>query len=124
MEFFFVIVFILRNPTLYSMMFCPECGKLMKSKDGQLCCSQCGYKETITAENKEQMKKVAYMQENDILIVEEGADIGTKPTCAIKCPNCGHNIAEWWLRQLRSADESEVRFFRCTKCKYTWREYD
>ncbi|MRR35944.1 transcription factor S, partial [bacterium] len=33
-------------------------------------------------------------------------------------------IAYWWLRQLRSADESEVRFFRCTKCSRTWREYD
>ena len=106
------------------MMFCPTCGKLMKSKDGQLCCSKCGYTETITAENKEQMKKVAYMQENDILIVEEGADIGTNPTIEIKCPNCGHGLAEWWLRQLRSADESEVRFFRCTKCRHTWREYD
>jgi DNA-directed RNA polymerase subunit M len=28
------------------------------------------------------------------------------------------------LRQLRAADESEVRFFRCTECKHTWRQYD
>ncbi|HJJ42601.1 MAG TPA: transcription factor S [Methanocorpusculum sp.] len=108
------------------MMFCPKCGKLMKSKDGSMVCPnpECGYSEKISTEEKEQMKKIAYMQENDILIVEEGSDIGTKPTIAIKCPNCGHGLAEWWLRQLRSADESEVRFFRCTKCKYTWREYD
>ncbi|HID27364.1 MAG TPA: transcription factor S, partial [Methanosarcinales archaeon] len=26
--------------------------------------------------------------------------------------------------QLRSADESETRFFRCTECGKTWREYD
>lgn len=120
----FIRVFNFVKPIEYSMMFCPSCGKLMRSKDGLLCCSKCGYSETITAENKEQMKKVVYMQESDILIVEEGMDIGTKPTTAVKCPNCGHNIAEWWLRQLRSADESEVRFFRCTKCKHTWREYD
>ncbi|MHC1565666.1 MAG: transcription factor S, partial [Candidatus Syntropharchaeales archaeon] len=25
---------------------------------------------------------------------------------------------------LRAADESEVRFFRCTECGATWREYD
>ncbi|MDD5025512.1 MAG: transcription factor S, partial [Methanoregula sp.] len=25
---------------------------------------------------------------------------------------------------LRAADESEVRFFRCTKCDHTWRQYD
>jgi len=46
------------------------------------------------------------------------------PTTNSRCPECGNNIAYWWLRQLRSADESEVRFFRCTKCSRTWREYD
>ena len=105
-------------------MFCPKCGKLMKSKDGKLTCAKCGYAEEISSAEKEHMKKVAYMQENDILIVDDDMEIETKPTCAIKCPNCGHGIAEWWLRQLRSADESEVRFFRCTKCKHSWREYD
>ena len=50
--------------------------------------------------------------------------MATLPTIAIRCPECGHDIAEWWLRQLRSADESEVRFFRCVKCRHTWREYD
>jgi DNA-directed RNA polymerase subunit M len=25
---------------------------------------------------------------------------------------------------LRAADESEVRFFRCTECSHTWRQYD
>jgi DNA-directed RNA polymerase subunit M len=96
----------------------------MKSKDGKLTCRKCGYAEDISSAEKEQMKKIAYMQENDILIVDDDIEIETKPTCSIKCPNCGHRIAEWWLRQLRSADESEVRFFRCIKCKYTWREYD
>jgi DNA-directed RNA polymerase subunit M len=106
------------------MMFCPKCGKLMKAKDGSLCCTKCGYTEVISAAGKENMKKVSYMQESDILIVDDDMAIETKPTCSIKCPSCGHGTAEWWLRQLRSADESEVRFFRCTKCKHTWREYD
>ncbi|MCK5109548.1 MAG: transcription factor S, partial [Methanosarcinales archaeon] len=41
-----------------------------------------------------------------------------------RCEECGNTTAYWWLRQLRSADESETRFFRCTKCGRTWREYD
>jgi DNA-directed RNA polymerase subunit M len=106
------------------MMFCPKCGKLMKSKDGKLTCRKCGYAEEISSAEKEQMKKVAYMRENDILIVDDDLEIETKPTCAMKCPSCSHGIAEWWLRQIRSADESEVRFFRCVKCKHTWREYE
>jgi DNA-directed RNA polymerase subunit M len=62
--------------------------------------------------------------EKEIVIVEEEDQIATLPTCPVKCPKCGHNLAFWWLRQLRSADESEVRFFRCLSCDHTWREYD
>ncbi|MCK4973458.1 MAG: transcription factor S, partial [Candidatus Heimdallarchaeota archaeon] len=29
-----------------------------------------------------------------------------------------------WMVQTRSADESPTRFFRCTACGETWREYD
>ena len=68
-------------------MFCPTCGKLMKSKEGKLCCAKCGYTEEISFAEKEQMKKVAYMQENDILTVDEDMVIEKKPTCPTKCPN-------------------------------------
>jgi DNA-directed RNA polymerase subunit M len=29
----------------------------------------------------------------------------------------------WWMLQTRSADEATTQFFRCTKCKHTWRNY-
>jgi len=29
----------------------------------------------------------------------------------------------WWTQQTRSSDEPETRFYRCMKCKKTWREY-
>jgi len=56
--------------------------------------------------------------------VIEGENVKTLPTTNVVCPACGNREAYWWLRQLRAADESEVRFFRCTKCGKTWREYD
>jgi len=63
--------------------------------------------------------------ENEITIVDdEETNIKTLPTIQIKCPKCENNLAFWWLRQLRAADESEVRFFRCTECGHTWRQYD
>jgi DNA-directed RNA polymerase subunit M len=62
--------------------------------------------------------------EKEIIFFDEEQEVATKPTFAIKCPECEHNLAFWWMRQLRSADESEVRFFKCVKCGYTWREYD
>jgi len=94
----------------------------MISTGGQLKCKRCGYLRNIGKDDN--LKKRTEIVKRDIVIVEDYEQVITKPTTAIKCPKCSHNLAEWWLRQLRSADESEVRFFRCTACKHTWREYD
>jgi transcription factor S len=93
------------------------------SSAGQLKCRKCGYIRKI--EGTDQMKKTVDRKENEITIVEEdGESIKTMPTIQIRCPKCDNNLAIWWLRQLRAADESEVRFFRCTECGHTWRQYD
>jgi len=93
------------------------------SSGGQLKCRKCGYVRKI--ECTDQMKKTKDRTENEIMIVDdEDSKIKTMPTIQIKCPKCGNNLAIWWLRQLRAADESEVRFFRCTECDHTWRQYD
>lgn len=104
-------------------MFCPECKSLMMSSGGQLKCRKCGYIRKI--ESTDNMTKKRERIEKEIMIVDdEGEKIRTLPTIQIKCPKCGNNLAFWWLRQLRAADESEVRFFRCTECSHTWRQYD
>mgnify|MGYP002372998884 CR=1 FL=1 len=104
-------------------MFCPECKSLMMSSGGQLKCRKCGYIRKI--ESTDNMTKKRERIEKEIMIVDdEGEKIRTLPTIQIKCPKCGNNLAFWWLRQLRAADESEVRFFKCTECDHTWRQYD
>ncbi len=104
-------------------MFCPECKSLMMSSGGQLKCRKCGYIRKI--ESTDNMTKKRERVEKEIMIVDdEGEKIKTLPTIQIKCPKCGNNLAFWWLRQLRAADESEVRFFKCTECDHTWRQYD
>ncbi|MCU0632652.1 MAG: transcription factor S [Methanolinea sp.] len=103
-------------------MFCPECRSLMISSAGQLKCRKCGYIRKIGKDDQMLIKKER--REREIVIVEEEGSIRTLPTIAAKCPKCEHNLAFWWLRQLRAADESEVRFFRCVECGHTWREYD
>ena len=50
-------------------------------------------------------------------------DTDTHPKIKAKCEKCGHGIALYWTQQTRGADEPETRFFRCTKCGFTWREY-
>ncbi|MCD6114052.1 MAG: transcription factor S, partial [Thermoprotei archaeon] len=41
-----------------------------------------------------------------------------------ECPKCGNREAYVWMMQTRAADEPPTRFYRCTKCGYTWREYE
>lgn len=103
-------------------MFCPHCKSLMISSAGQLKCKRCGYIRDITG--ADQMTIEEKRSEKEIIFFDEEQELATKPTFSIKCPECEHNLAFWWMRQLRSADESEVRFFKCVKCGYTWREYD
>lgn len=76
----------------------------------------CGYtqKEGSTAIS-EKVK-----QQKNIEIVEE---METKPVVDAACDKCDHNKAYFWSMQTRAADEPETRFFKCVKCKHTWREY-
>jgi transcription factor S len=106
-------------------MFCPECKSMLMSSGGQLKCRKCGYIRKIGDTDQNKMTRKTDRTENEITIVDdEDEDIKTMPTIQIKCPKCENNLAIWWLRQLRAADESEVRFFRCTACGHTWRQYD
>lgn len=109
----------------YYTMFCPECKSMLISSGGQLKCRKCGYNRKIVDTDQKQMSRTVDRKEKTITIVDdEEEDLKTMPTIQIKCPKCDNNLAIWWLRQLRAADESEVRFFRCTKCDHTWRQYD
>ena len=47
-----------------------------------------------------------------------------RSTATTVCPKCGHDKAYYEMKQIRSADESETRFFECVDCNYKWREND
>jgi DNA-directed RNA polymerase subunit M len=105
------------------MEFCPKCKSIMVPKEGLLTCRACGFEKA-----KDQLVKKKHVHEisrnaRQMLVIESESDEG-KPTIKAHCAECGNDKAYWWLRQLRSADESEVRFFRCIACGFTWREYD
>lgn len=103
-------------------MFCPKCGALLRPKDKGakkvLYCS-CGFtklpEEGDSAEIKEKFDSVKKIE-----IVE---NIEVNPKIKITCDKCGNTIAYYWTQQTRGADEPETRFFKCTKCSHTWREY-
>jgi DNA-directed RNA polymerase subunit M len=93
---------------------------MMMPKDGMMVCRKCGHKIERTV-GESMVSKTKQLDRVVPVLEQESSGL---PTTNSRCPECGNNIAYWWLRQLRSADESEVRFFRCTKCSRTWREYD
>lgn len=86
-------------------------------KDGKFVCRKCGHEE----EGRESFVIESRRNDNEIPVIEE--KIETLPKTNIVCPNCGNTEAYWWIRQMRAADEPETRFYRCTKCGKTWREY-
>lgn len=101
-------------------MFCDKCGGMMLPQGSKLVCTKCNDEKEIL--NREEFKLIqGNKKTRKLLILDE--EVRTLPTTRAECPKCGNMKAEWWLLQTRKADESETRFFRCTKCKFTWREY-
>jgi DNA-directed RNA polymerase subunit M len=108
------------------MQFCKKCGSLMlpkKEEEGVfLVCTSCG--NAVKAEGTEEYKlpKKVEKKAEEIMVVE-GEVKPALPTAQVRCPKCGHSVAYWWMRQTRAGDEPATRFYRCTKCAHTWREY-
>jgi|Deesub1362A_J573_1020465.scaffolds.fasta_scaffold02842_11 DNA-directed RNA polymerase subunit M len=100
------------------MEFCPKCKSLMIPCEEGMKCRKCGF----VKPKKSKLVTTMEEREREVPVVEEEMK-GTLPTTQTKCPECGNNTAYWWTRQLRSADEPEVRFFKCTSCGKVWREY-
>ncbi len=106
------------------MHFCPTCGLVCVSKKEKnktiLVCRKCGYKikDYKPIEIKEEVRKDPL---DDIVIIEEKKE--ALPKIRLICPKCANKEAVWWMQQTRSSDEPPTLFFRCTKCKHSWREY-
>lgn len=106
------------------MHFCPTCGLVCVSKkEGNktvLVCRKCGHKikDYKPIEIKENIKKDPL---DEVVIIDEKRE--ALPKIRVVCPKCGNKEAVWWMQQMRSSDEPPTLFFRCTKCKHSWREY-
>jgi transcription factor S len=101
------------------MEFCEKCGGIIKVENGKAICASCGYKpkKKIKIESHETIEKT-----ESIEVIDEEAD-NTYPIVQIDCPKCKHKKAYFWTTQTRSSDEPETKFYKCEKCKYTWRKY-
>ncbi len=102
-------------------MFCEKCGSILiiKDKGGKkiFFCKNCGAEYEI----KEELKIRSKIEERPKIL--EKSEEETQQKVEATCPKCGNKEAYFWVIQTRAADEPPTRFYRCTKCGHTWREY-
>ena len=84
-------------------------------------CGGCGHEQP---RSDEQSFVVTENQEVTEVIESGGEEGSGLPTTEAVCPQCENDRAEWYIQQIRSADESETRFLICTDCRHKWREDD
>ena len=101
------------------MEFCPKCGAVLIQKTKNFGCSRCNY----STKTKVNLKIKEKLNNQQFVAVIKDKDVDVLPTIAAKCKKCNHDEAHFWTSQTRGSDETETRFFRCKKCKNTWREY-
>lgn len=93
----------------------------MPKKDGGkriLACS-CGFKNK-DVEAGATIKEVVKTTKS-IEVIEEEKEV--YPLVEVECTKCKNRKAYFWTVQTRASDEPETKFYKCQKCKYTWRDY-
>jgi DNA-directed RNA polymerase subunit M len=112
------------------MEFCEQCGAMLTHErvDDKvvLVCPKCGILDKkLSKEDKIQTMEISHSKKKKMVVIENPDDVRSMPTKKMECPKCKKIVeAQYWSVQTRSGDEAPTRFYRCTKCKHTWREYD
>jgi len=101
------------------MEFCPKCGCVLVEKGKKYGCPRCRYR----AKSKVKIEVSEKIQLKPQIGVIEEKDTDVFPVINAECPKCPNKEAYFWTSQTRAGDETETKFFKCTKCKHTWREY-
>jgi transcription factor S len=103
------------------MEFCPKCGAVLIQKKKNDGCPRCSY----SAKGKTKLKtseKIAAKKHVGV-VTEKDKENDVLPKVAEKCHKCGNEECYFWTVQTRAADEAETKFFKCTKCNHTTRDY-
>ena len=106
------------------MKFCPKCKNLLLPDHQRrvLKCRVCDYEEQITKNTKYIISGKVNKTSKEIVFIDETKGLNL-PTVEVECPKCHNNLAYWWVVQTRRADEPPTTFYKCVKCKYSWRDY-
>jgi DNA-directed RNA polymerase subunit M len=89
-------------------------------------CRSCGYEvDSQGAQGYKFSTKVKHSPRERIIVIRQEDETAGAQVLkgVVSCPKCGHDEVMFWMMQTRSADEPMTRFYRCLRCKHTWREY-
>jgi len=98
-------------------MFCKKCGGLLTPKQGKLYCNTCDQAQDTNINLSSRVEKPKKILED---LKAEDLDSVVDKTCR----KCGNKKALFAMKQMRSSDEPPTKFFRCTQCGNTWRDYN
>ncbi|PIN93631.1 transcription factor S [Candidatus Pacearchaeota archaeon CG10_big_fil_rev_8_21_14_0_10_31_24] len=101
------------------MEFCTKCKSIIMIKEGKAVCAACGAKSS----KKPKIESAEKIQNHESVAVINEKENNTYPIVEIQCIKCPNKKAYFWTVQTRSSDESETKFYKCTKCEHTWRKY-
>ncbi|MEC8339107.1 MAG: transcription factor S [Nanoarchaeota archaeon] len=103
--------------------FCDKCGAIiMGAKGSEVPCPSCGHSNKATSEVKIS-QKIEKKEEKEIVDTEDASAEVHPIAKGIECPECGHDEARYFSRQMRAGDEPETQFYKCENCKHQWRKH-
>lgn len=100
------------------MDFCEKCGSVIAVSEGKVACAGCGYK----PKKRPRIKSFEKIEKKEVIAVVKQED-EVNPIVDMKCEKCKNDKSYFWTLQTRASDESETKFYKCVKCKHTWRVY-
>ena len=101
------------------MEFCEKCGGMILINYNKPICAGCGHR----PKKKPKIKTSEKIDEKKVVAVIDQKEENINPIIDIKCGKCKNKKAYFWTLQTRASDESETKFYKCTKCEHTWRAY-
>lgn len=81
--------------------------------DGSIKMPKKGSRKLVVSEKVDKKEGIAVLKHDEEVY----------PIVDMKCPKCKNKESYFWTLQTRAADESETKFYKCVKCKHTWRVY-
>lgn len=94
----------------------------MSPSKGKYVCLSCGYELKRGKSDVESGKIVTRGTTKEVIMIKEEKSAEPLDSDAV-CPKCKHKGAYYLLKQTRSADEPETKFYTCESCGHRWREY-